>query len=117
TYSCYFHAAVSGDAGSTVKDVLTATAKDLRNNTLTDDDDASVTILDVKPLLQVDKSVWPSVLEEPGGSVNFTVSVTNPNKEELTLSTLSDDKFGPLSGKGDCSVPQTIAAKGTYTCT
>ncbi len=118
TYTCSFHAAVTGDATSTITDVVTATAKDARNNTLTDDDDAAVTIKDVKPLLQVDKSVTPSVLAEPGGNVNFTVTVTNPSKEELTLTTLNDDKFGALSGKGNCAVPQKIAPNnGRYTCT
>ena len=97
---CSFRANVAGDAGASVTDVVTATARDLRNNLLTDDDDAVVTITDVKPLLQVDKSVSPSVVAEPGGTVNYTVVVTNPSKEELTLTTLSDDKFGSLAGKG-----------------
>ncbi len=117
TYPCSFQANVAGDAGAKVRDVLTASARDLRNNLLTDDDDAIVTIEDVTPLLQVDKSVTPGELKEPGGIATYKVDVKNTSKEELTLTTLTDDKFGSLVGKGDCAVGQKIAPGATYTCT
>ena len=52
--------------------------------------------------------------------MTYKVVVTNntPNSTEaLTLTSLSDDKFGDLKGQGDCTVPQTLAANGgTYSC-
>lgn len=117
TYQCSFQANVAGDAGASVRDVLTASARDLRNNLLTDDDDAIVTINDVTPLLQVDKSVTPGELKEPGGIATYKVDVKNTSKEELTLTTLTDDKFGTLVGQGNCTVGQKIAPGATYTCT
>lgn len=116
-YACAFTANVVGDAGAAVRDVVTATARDARNAVLTDDDDAVVEITDVVPLLQVDKSVSPGELKEPGGLATYKVDVTNLSEEELTLTTLDDDKFGPLAGKGDCAVGQKIAPSATYTCT
>jgi hypothetical protein len=52
-----------------------------------------------------------------GGSVTYSVVVTNTTTTEvLTLTSLSDDKFGDLKGQGDCAVPQPLAANGgTYT--
>ncbi|HEV3362578.1 MAG TPA: LPXTG cell wall anchor domain-containing protein [Acidimicrobiia bacterium] len=116
SYVCSFRAAVAGDAGAPVRDVLTARAQ-VRDLVLTDDDDAIVTITDVKPLLQVDKSVSPGELKEPGGTVTFKVDVKNLSKENLTLNSLTDNKYGSLAAKGTCSVPQTIAPGATYTCT
>ena len=116
-YLCSFKANVAGDAGAQVRDVLTATARDLRNNLLNDDDDAVVAITDLKPLLQVDKSVSPGELKEPGGIANYQIDVKNLSKEEVTLTTLTDDKFGPLAGLGNCAVGGKIAPGATYTCT
>jgi hypothetical protein len=55
-------------------------------------------------------------LPETGGSVTFTVVVTNNAVENFILNSLVDDKFGNLNGVGTCVVPQTIAAAGQYTC-
>jgi hypothetical protein len=42
---------------------------------------------------------------------------TTNSAEALTLTSLSDDKFGELNGQGDCAVPQPLAANGgTYSC-
>jgi hypothetical protein len=42
---------------------------------------------------------------------------TTNSTEALTLTSLSDDKFGDLNGQGNCAVPQTLAANGgTFSC-
>jgi len=67
--------------------------------------------------LEVTKTADPTSLPETGGTVVYTISVANPSLfTPITLQTLSDDRFGDLNGLGNCSVPQTIAAGGTYTC-
>jgi hypothetical protein len=116
TYACSFHAKVTGDATNAVTDVVTASARDVRGNTVTAADDATVTVVDVKPKVVVDKSVSPGKVAAPGGPVTFTVGVTNPSLEPVTLTALVDDKFGPLGGKGSCTLPQTIAPAGRYSC-
>ena len=34
----------------------------------------------------------------------------------MTITSLTDDVYGNLDGKGSCDVPQTIAAGGSYSC-
>ena len=50
TYSCSFTGAVSGNAGSSHTDVVTASGKDDDGNNVSDDDDATVRITDTRQL-------------------------------------------------------------------
>ena len=34
----------------------------------------------------------------------------------MTIDSLTDSIYGDLNGQGDCAVPQTIAAGGSYSC-
>jgi uncharacterized repeat protein (TIGR01451 family) len=76
--------------------------------------------IDVPPAtIVVTKTANKASVDEPGDAVTYTVSVQNSGIDPanpFTLQSLIDDKFGNLNGKGTCSVPQTIAASGTYTC-
>ena len=45
------------------------------------------------------------------------MTVNNVNAEEVTLTSLTDSVFLDLNGQGTCSVPQTIAGGGSYSCT
>jgi uncharacterized repeat protein (TIGR01451 family) len=71
--------------------------------------------------IQVVKTASPDTLAEPGGSVTYTVTITNfgidPNNP-FTVDALDDDVFGDLNGQGDCSVPQEIdpGELNAYTC-
>ena len=56
-------------------------------------------------------------MPENGGSVTYTVKVTNTGGSSLSLTGLNDDKFGNLDNQGTCDVPKTIAFGGSYTCT
>ncbi len=54
---------------------------------------------------------------ESGGSVTYTVRVTNTSStDSITLNTLSDTLYGDLNGKGICVLPQTIVLGGFYEC-
>ena len=116
TYSCSFTGAVSGNAGSSHTDVVTASGTDDDGNPVSDTDDATVTITNVAPTVVVLKSANPTSVTEPGASVTFTVSVQNTSAEAVTLTTLTDDKFGNLNGQGTCATGGSIAAGTTYTC-
>ncbi len=82
---------------------------------VTDQDSAAV-VIDYLPKIDVSKTGSVASLPETGGSVTFSVVVTNNAVESFTLNSLVDDKFGNLNGVGTCVVPQTIVAAGQYTC-
>ena len=93
-----------------------AAAIDDDGSTATDTDDATVKLTDVKPTIEVDKTASPTVVDEPGGDVSFTVKVKNTSFEPVTLDSLVDDVHGDLNGKGSCATGGSIAPGATYTC-
>lgn len=118
TYSCSFTGEFTGNAGDKHTNTVTAGAVDDDGTSATASDDATVSLTDVKPTVEVDKTADPTVLDEPGGQVTFTVKVTNTSFEAVTLDSLSDDIHGDLNGQGTCVADGsvTIAAGDTYTC-
>jgi hypothetical protein len=64
----------------------------------------------------VTTDAMPASLPEPGGDVDFDVSVRNKSPVPATLTSLVDDRHGDLDGRGDCMLPQFIAAGATYAC-
>ena len=80
SYSCSFTATVSGNAGDSEVDTITATADDDEGNEVSNSDDATVTVVDY-PLsagdITVVKNATPSLIVEPGGPVTFDVTITN----------------------------------------
>ena len=115
-YRCSFTATVSGNAGDSETDTVTAAARDDELNLVVERAGATVTITDVEPTIAVSKAADPTVVPEPGGAVTFTVGVANTSVEAVTLSSLVDDVHGDLNGRGTCAVPQTIPVGGTYWC-
>jgi uncharacterized repeat protein (TIGR01451 family) len=114
---CSFTTTVSGNAGYTETDVATASGQDDEGDPVSDDDDATVTITDVPSSISVDKTADPTSVDEPGGPVTFTVNIDNDSAvDSVTIDSLIDDIHGDLNGQGTCSVPQTIPAGGSYTC-
>ena len=84
---------------------------------MSDDDDAVVTINDVPSAIEVLKTATPDSVDEPGGSVTYSFVVNNLSTvDSVTIDSLTDSIYGDLNGQGDCSVPQTIAAGGSYSC-
>lgn len=70
-----------------------------------------------KPGIDLRKLPDQPWLAAPGGTVRFTVSVNNTFLDRpVTLTSLTDERLGSLSGRGTCRLPQTIAAGGTYSC-
>ena len=67
--------------------------------------------------ITVTKTADPASLGEPGGDFTFSVNVHNDSSvDAVTLESLTDDLYGDLAGLGTCSVPQTIAPGGDYSC-
>jgi hypothetical protein len=70
------------------------------------------------PTIAVAKVASPTSVDEPGGDVTFSVSVTNQGTIPVVITSLVDDTYGDLNGQGDCVVPQTIqpGAANAYHC-
>src|SRR4030095_3470833 len=115
--TCSFTGAVNGSPGNTQTDIVTATAEDNEANPASDTDDASVAIANLPSSIAVTKTASPTSVNEPGGSVSFTVRLDNSSAvDSVTIATLNDNVHGDLNGQGTCAIPQTIAAGGFYQC-
>jgi len=117
SYSCSFSLQVTGNAGNSETDLVTASGSDDDGNAVSASDDATVTISDVPSVIQLLKTAAPDELDEPGGNVTFSLTVNNLSSvDSVTINSLTDTVFGDLNGTGDCSVPQTIQSGGSYSC-
>jgi len=117
SYTCQFTGILSGNAGYSETDTVTAAGTDDEGIPVEDWDDATVTIIDVPPLIEVTKTADPEWWYI-GGDFIFTVVVENHSviTDPVTITSLVDDIYGDLHGQGDCSVPQTIQPGESYTC-
>ncbi len=116
SYTCEYTVNLASDSLTAHTNTVTATASDSCGTQATDTDDETVTFDDVSPVIRVTKTADPLHVPETGGNVKFTFLVENIGPEDVTLTSLVDDKFGDLDGKGTCDVPQTILIGGSYTC-
>jgi uncharacterized repeat protein (TIGR01451 family) len=116
SYICSFDAAVNGNAGASTTNTVTASADDDEVNTATDTGSATVTVNDVLPTFTTLKESSVSDVNEPGGNVTFTITLTNTSPEPVTLNALDDDQLGSLDGVGTCNIGGTIAIGGNYSC-
>jgi len=117
SYDCSFTGAVSGNAGSSHRDEITASGTDDDGNKVSGKDDATVGITNVPSSIQVTKSANPISIQEPGGTATFAVTVKNSSAvDSVTISSLVDNVYGDLDGKGSCDVPQTLAPGASYSC-
>jgi hypothetical protein len=78
----------------------------------------------VAPTVTVTSSPSPTSVPEPGGTVIYTIGVTNTAEEDVTLTSLSSSTFGDLLDTGNSAVsdntcpvqPAAIAATATFSC-
>ena len=119
TYACSFTAPFTGPGGASLTDIVTVVGTDEFGQTATDNDDATVNIINDVPEIMVDKTVTPGSLPEPGGTFTYTVVVTNTGDETLTITSLTDDVYGNLATQGTCTtaIGQVLDPGESYTCT
>lgn len=121
-YSCSFEArpGLNANAFENETNVVTAEGTDKNGNFISGFDDATVVIENVPPAVTIVKTANPTQVVEPGGDVEFTVTVTNTStslQDPLTIETLVDDVYGDLIAQGDCSAPTGPLAVGeAYEC-
>jgi hypothetical protein len=101
--SYHWVAAYSGDAGNTPSAGGCGDA-------------GETSVVTVLPTINVEKAADPVSRPEPGGSFTFTVKVTNTSTQTLTLTSIMDDKYGDLNGRGSCAAGGTITAGATFAC-
>lgn len=63
---------------------------DNENNVATDTDTEVVTVSDVKPVVNIEKSATPKVISEPGGLFTYTLKITNGGADTVTIDSLTD---------------------------
>lgn len=105
--------------------VATVTGQNVNNaKTETASDSARIDVID----LDVSLLAAPDTLPEPGGTVQFDVSVTNSGSLDLTLSSLDSPQYGDLLDvrnsqvqnntctRADDDLPLLDSNGGTFTC-
>ncbi|MEZ4664320.1 MAG: DUF11 domain-containing protein [Caldilineaceae bacterium] len=118
SYNCTFVGQVTGNAGQSLLNTVTARARDdefalssFASNSHT------VSITDVLPTIALLTNVTPTTVLETGGEVTITVQVGNKSVESVTLNALTSTELGNLMGQGSCPVaPIAIAIGGSYSC-
>ena len=120
--TCFYVDEVQGVAGDMVTDTVTVSGSDDEGNEVIGSDSTTVTIIEQTPGplpgdIRLVKFVSPSNLDEPGGTVQYDVLVANLSLTPVELTSLVDDLYGDLNGKGSCSVPQTLTGVNSiYFC-
>ncbi len=128
SYQCAITATVAGNRGTPHTNIITATAKTTTGKIITATAAATVTFHDAQPRARLARALTPNTLNEPGGTVTHTITVTNSSLgESFTITELVDLPFGDLTVTAgavqstSCAVPQTLAPAGqagaVYRCT
>ena len=63
------------------------------------------------PTIDVEKTASTPTLPENGGEVTYAFTVENTGNEAVTITSLSDDVFGTLSGDSDCQVGTVLSGQ------
>lgn len=116
TYACSYQAEITGVAGASQTNTVTARATDDAPNEVSDSDSAAVV---VTPRLGVGNTASPTNLTPPGGTVTFSVSAVNLGSGPITISAITDSVYGDLSTRGTCTnaVNTVLASEGAnYSC-
>ena len=118
SYTCSFSQALPPAAGGSIhKNLVAARANDDENNQTEASDDETVYYTDVLPHIKLNKLADLELVPETGAEVLFSIEVTNPGAEDVTVEALNDSVFGDLNGMGTCTVPQFLPAiTGSYRC-
>ena len=127
TYTCSFAGNVTGAAGTTHRDTVTATITDASGETASEKATAKVEIVDVRPSIAVTKTATPSVVQN-SGLVTFTAVVTNTSPvDALLVDQLTDSIHGDLirgQVKASCTyggapvtLPRSLPIGESFICT
>jgi uncharacterized repeat protein (TIGR01451 family) len=91
-----FEQDLAGEATTAHVNTATVVATDGFSTDITDKDDATLTFTNVDPAISVTKTAGDNEVPETGQKVTFTYRITNTGPEDVTVTSLVDDKFGDL---------------------
>ena len=122
-YSCTIQAEVTGTLGIH-ENTVTATVTDPYQTVISGTARAEVLLVSQDPAITVTKAAAPPTVQEPGGEIQYTVTVANNSdpSDPVTLTTLQDSLYGnlidpanPLIIGGTCATG-TILPLQSYSC-
>ena len=120
--SCEFSydAIVTGDAGDSIKNLVTVYAVDNENDPAQNEDDATILFVNVEGAIKVIKTPNPTSVPESGGTVSFNFKIINTSSvDNVTLKSLIDDTlftdsngviFDDQGFLDDCNFYDTVLA-------
>ncbi len=115
-YTCSFVALVQGQP-SDFSVILTATAKDRANQTVTATTSGTVRITNVPATINISATADPPFIHPPSRNVTYSVRVDNTGEADtVTLTQLQDSLLGSLNGRGTCELPAPIQPGFSYQC-
>ncbi len=119
SYKCSIAGSVRGEPGQERSNTVEVTATDDDGVVVASSAVASITFSDVASSVAVSKVSSATEVAEPGGEVEYTISVRNTSAvDTLTLNTLVDTVYGEVTeiAGTTCKLPQEIKVNGAYTC-
>ena len=116
-YTCSFTVQLTGEPDDYL-DTVTATLQDRHGNQIQIVDDATVTITDQLPTVDLAKVVSPASRLEPGGAFLYTLTVTNTSVEAVTIASLSDSQAANADDFSQCAtlVGQSLLPNQSVSC-
>jgi hypothetical protein len=105
------------DAGA-YGNTASVTVEDNEGNSASDEDIAVVEVTDVLPTVELVKSADPTVLPEPGGDFEFTLTITNTSVEAVEITALTDTQSAATDfSECEALVNTWLPAGESTTCT
>lgn len=105
-YTCTYPGLVSGNAGDAVTNEVVATGIDDDGFPVTDATAETVIIVGADPSIEVAKYALPPLALVTGSQVAYLVVVHNTSSatDPVTITSLVDDIYGDLDGRGSCDL-------------
>ncbi|MBP6786366.1 MAG: DUF11 domain-containing protein [Candidatus Promineofilum sp.] len=104
----------------TVNSIPAGTPVQIQNCAIITYDSSNVTVcvtedvlVPAVPGISVDKTANPLTVPETGGNVTYTFVVNNTGNVPLTITSLTDNKFGTLAGDADCKIGTVLPVPGS----
>jgi len=92
-------------------------AKTLFGQTSMSDAALNAAKVDIPSSMSVKKTASSTTLPAPGGTITYTVRITNTSKvDAITISTMTDDKI-PGNLNAQCGLPKLILKNNVHQCT
>jgi len=99
------------DSSQSFTNTFTATARDNDNSYGIASNSVTIDYTNVPPSISANIYTSTTSISENGGDVPFTYVVSNDTSENVLITDLRDDPFGPLTGDDDCKVGLVLASR------